>query len=78
MLGAVSASEQTPTWSPFAYINATTTLVPNRLCYSDGRDIICDASAPTLGGVGQSDRITSDTQAMTISSLTVGRPALDG
>lgn len=63
LMGAASASEQTPTWSAYATISATTTLQPNRICYSDGRDIICDTSAPTLGGVGATDRITSGTQA---------------
>lgn len=56
-------------WVPLAGISATTTLVTNSLCYTDGTDLVCDGAAG-LAGSGSGDRIVSGTLAMTVNSAT--------
>ena len=62
-LVALTGSAIAQMWVDNATISPTTTLSPGRICYSDGRDIACDANAPLMSGLGtgSGDRITSGT-----------------
>jgi hypothetical protein len=67
-------------WVVPATISPTAPLAAGRICYTDGRDIACDANAPLLSGLGSAlgDRIVSGTvSAIAVSatgyiSLTTG------
>ncbi|MBI1308659.1 MAG: hypothetical protein GC129_02215 [Proteobacteria bacterium] len=46
-------------WGDIATISPTTNLSAGHICYTDGRDISCDSSAPLASGLGSADRLTS-------------------
>jgi hypothetical protein len=52
-------------WVNPATISPTASLAAGHVCYTDGRDIACDATAPLLSGLGVSDRIISGTTGLT-------------
>jgi hypothetical protein len=64
-----------PQWSGIGTISATSTVVTNSLCYSDGRDLACDSSAGlriTSGTVAFSNISATNVSASTINGTPVG------
>jgi len=64
-------------WSSLATVSASAPLASGRVCYSDGRDIACDVTAPTLASltaplsIGLND-LTDVTASVSLGSIWAG------
>lgn len=70
ILLTLSGSAYAQMWVDNATISPTTTLSAGHVCYTDGRDIACDSSAPLASGLGSADRIVSGSLLAVANSAT--------
>ncbi|WP_315765651.1 tail fiber domain-containing protein [Bradyrhizobium sp. SZCCHNS2005] len=78
LFALMTSSAHAQKWTNFAYVSATSTLITNTLCYSDGRDLACDGAAGLLVTSGTVSIPTLYATTVSTTNLTVNGVAITG
>jgi hypothetical protein len=78
LFAALTGQAAAQMWVDPATISPTTTLTPNRLCYSDGRDLACDSAAGLITGNGAVQWTSISATNISASAITVNGVAVGG
>ena len=66
------------TWAPMASISATAALVTNSLCYTDGKDLVCNGAGPALGAGASTFASLTDVSVSIAGGTIYGPGSLSG